>query len=128
MIVENKLRVRDYTQPWESGDARVAYLGDAAHPLRPTGEGTALAFEDAWVLGSLARAAISDGDFLTPATLRRYEDMRLARVAAISEAVRAAANAFYREDEDAVSAARGAAGRNRASVSEVMRQYPVELV
>ena len=128
VIVENKLRVRDYTQPWESGDARVAYLGDAAHPLRPTGEGTALAFEDAWVLGSLARAAISDGDFLTPATLRRYEDMRLARVAAISEAVRAAANAFYREDEDAVSAARGAAGRNRASVSEVMRQYPVELV
>ena len=32
-----------------------------------------------------------------------------------------------REDDDAVSAARGAAGRNRVSVSEIMRQYPVEL-
>ena len=40
--------------PYRSPTPRV--LGDAAHPLRPTGEGTALAYEDAWTLGDILRS------------------------------------------------------------------------
>ena len=93
-IIENKLVTRDFSQPWTSDVARVAYLGDAAHPLRPTGEGTALAFEDAWTIGHLA--ATSAG--LEPATLRKFEEARRKRVRAVSEAVKAAANRFYQSD------------------------------
>ena len=53
-LIESKLQTRDFSKPWASATPRVAFLGDAAHPLRPTGEGTALALEDAWTVGSLA--------------------------------------------------------------------------
>ena len=85
----------DFSQPWASAAPRVAYLGDAAHPLRPTGEGTALAFEDAWTLGDLlCRAAAAE-----PASLRAFEEARRERVRAISEAVKASANRFYDASE-----------------------------
>jgi len=50
IVIENKLFVRDFNQPWESSYDGLIYLGDAAHPVRPTGQGAALAFEDAAVL------------------------------------------------------------------------------
>ena len=94
-MIEGKLQTRNFTKPWASATPRVAFLGDAAHPLRPTGEGTALALEDAWTLGSLAVAAESTDDFCDPVTLRQYEALRGARVEAVSNAVRIAANRFY---------------------------------
>ena len=95
LVIEGKLQTRNFTKPWASATPRVAFLGDAAHPLRPTGEGTALALEDAWTLGSLAVAAESTDDFCDPVTLRQYEALRGARVEAVSNAVRIAANRFY---------------------------------
>ena len=72
-LIESKLQTRDFSKPWASAAPRVAFLGDAAHPLRPTGEGTALALEDAWTVGSLAAAAETADSFCQPATLRKYE-------------------------------------------------------
>ena len=72
-LIESKLQTRDFSKPWASATPRVAFLGDAAHPLRPTGEGTALALEDAWTVGSLAAAAETADSFCQPATLRKYE-------------------------------------------------------
>ena len=72
-LIEGKLQTRDWSKPWASATPRVAFLGDAAHPLRPTGEGTALALEDAWTVGSLAAAAETADSFCQPATLRKYE-------------------------------------------------------
>jgi 2-polyprenyl-6-methoxyphenol hydroxylase-like FAD-dependent oxidoreductase len=102
-MIEGKLQTRDFTKPWASATPRVAFLGDAAHPLRPTGEGTALALEDAWTLGSLAVAAESTDDFCDPATIRQYEALRGARVEAVSNAVRISANRFYAKGEGKTS-------------------------
>ena len=100
LVIEGKLQTRDWSKPWASGAPRVAFLGDAAHPLRPTGEGTALALEDAWTVGSLAAATETADAFCDPTTLRRYEASRRARVEAVSDAVRLAANRFYKEPKD----------------------------
>lgn len=97
LVIEGKLMTRDFTKPWASASPRVAFLGDAAHPLRPTGEGTALALEDAWTLGSLAKGAATADAFCDPATLRQYEAARAARVEAVSDAVRLAATRFYQK-------------------------------
>lgn len=125
IVIENKLSTRDFGCGWESGEPHVAYLGDAAHPLRPTGEGTALAIEDAWVLGSLARDAADAAAFLAPASLREYERLRLPRVRAVSGAVRETARRFY-EREGGAEAAEGLARGRVASVAEAMRAHPVE--
>lgn len=103
LMIEGKLQTRDFTKPWASATPRVAFLGDAAHPLRPTGEGTALALEDAWTLGSLAVAAESTDDFCDPATIRQYEALRGARVEAVSNAVRISANRFYAKGDGKTS-------------------------
>ena len=103
LVIEGKLQTRNFTKPWASATPRVAFLGDAAHPLRPTGEGTALALEDAWTLGSLAVAAESTDDFCDPVTLRQYEALRGARVEAVSNAVRIAANRFYAKGDGETS-------------------------
>ena len=115
-------------------------MGDAAHPLRPTGEGTALAFEDAWVLGHLAAAAgpgpasgsvgeaeaeaegegEGEGATVDPKMLREFEALRKGRVQAISEAVKAAAEKFYKTAKDDSAAA------VRASPAEAMRAHPMQ--
>jgi len=115
VLIENKLVTRDFSQPWSSAQPRVAYLGDAAHPLRPTGEGTALALEDAWTLGDLLR----DASEAQPGSLRAFENARRERVRAVSDAVKAAANRFYESSAsaDPVSAER--------SVSAAMKAHPM---
>ena len=121
-VLEHKLVVRDFeNQPWASSAPRIAFLGDAAHPLRPTGEGTALALEDAWTMGDLAASAGSAAEFCAPATLRRYEERRLPRVRAVSDAVRAAANRFY--DQGGGGAA---ATRSTLTASQAMAEHPFE--
>ena len=120
-VLEHKLVVRDFSQPWASSAERVAFLGDAAHPLRPTGEGTALALEDAWTLGDLAASAPTLADFCAPPTLRAYEARRLPRVRAVSAAVRAAANRFYDQGEGGAAAA-GAV----VTASQAMSEFPFE--
>jgi 2-polyprenyl-6-methoxyphenol hydroxylase-like FAD-dependent oxidoreductase len=90
IIIENKLQVRDFELPWESWYDGLVYIGDAAHPVRPTGEGTALAFEDAKVLGDMVAK-----HGLCVKALRSYEDARYEPVKEISEKVRATAQSFY---------------------------------
>ena len=119
-VLEHKLVVRDFARPWASSAARVAFLGDAAHPLRPTGEGTALAFEDAWTLGALAADAPTLEAFCAPATLRSYEARRLPRVRAVSDAVRADANRFYEMNE-------GGDGAAAVTTSQAMAAEPFEV-
>lgn len=66
---------------------RVAWLGDAAHPMRPyLAQGAAMALEDAWTLGELAQG-VAPADW--PARLARYADWRWRRNARVqAEAVR----------------------------------------
>jgi salicylate hydroxylase len=90
IIIENKLQVRDFELPWESSYDGLVYIGDAAHPVRPTGEGTALAFEDAKVLGDMIAK-----HGLCVEALRSYEDARYEPVKEISAKVRATANSYY---------------------------------
>jgi salicylate hydroxylase len=114
LVIENKLVTRDWSKPWASSLLRVAYLGDAAHPLRPTGEGTALAFEDAYTIGHLAR----DLGGVGPELMRAYEQARLGRVRAVSDAVKAAAEGFYKPDSDAPA-------ETPLSVAAAMRRFPM---
>ena len=53
IVVESKLHVRDFDKPWESFYDGLIYVGDSTQPVRLTGEGTALAFEDAYILGKV---------------------------------------------------------------------------
>jgi len=92
IIIENKLHVRDYEKPWESSYDGLIYVGDAAHPVRPTGEGTALAFEDANVLGKVISKL-----GLGVEALRHYESERYEPVKLISEKVRKGAQNFYKQ-------------------------------
>ncbi len=66
---------------------RVAWLGDAAHPMRPyLAQGAAMALEDAWTLGLLAPGA-EPADW--PAVLARYAALRWERNARVqAEAAR----------------------------------------
>jgi 2-polyprenyl-6-methoxyphenol hydroxylase-like FAD-dependent oxidoreductase len=92
IIIENKLQVRDFDKPWESSYDGLIYIGDSAHPVRPTGEGTALAFEDANVLGQVVSKY-----GLGVKALRQYENERYEPVKAISEKVRTGAQNFYEQ-------------------------------
>ena len=92
IIIENKLQVRDFDKPWESSYDGLIYIGDSAHPVRPTGEGTALAFEDANVLGQVVSKY-----GLGVKALRQYENKRYEPVKTISEKVRTGAQNFYKQ-------------------------------
>lgn len=96
VVIENKLQVRDFEdQPWETAYDGLIYLGDAAHPVRPTGEGTALAFEDATVLRQIVATS-----GLSIESLRAFEEARFLPIKTISEKIRAGAENFYRKDSD----------------------------
>ncbi|KAG8460733.1 hypothetical protein KFE25_010788 [Diacronema lutheri] len=95
-VLESALVSRNWSVPYTSHIERLAYAGDAAHPLRPTGQGLALALEDAWTLGRIAAetdAAVAEP--LAPAALRAYEARREARVRAVSLAVNELAQLSY---------------------------------
>lgn len=55
IIIENKLFVRDFDKPWASAYDGLVYVGDAPHPVIPTGQGIGMALEDAKVLGNAIR-------------------------------------------------------------------------
>ncbi|ODS58583.1 MAG: hypothetical protein ABS36_03370 [Acidobacteria bacterium SCN 69-37] len=77
---------RDPLDRWGRGP--VTLLGDAAHPMLPhTGQGAAQAMEDAIALGLALSHARDD----VPAALRRYEQVRAARTAALVQRGRRAA-------------------------------------
>ena len=84
-------------------------------------------------VGSLAAEAETAEAFCAPATLRRYEASRRARVEAVSDAVRRAANRFYEKDADALNAASptGVTGSNnkessvRSSVRGAFEAHPI---
>jgi salicylate hydroxylase len=119
-VTEHRLVTREWEAPWPSGVDRLAFLGDAAHPLRPTGEGLALALEDAWLCGKLAADAPSADAFLAPESLRAYERQRLDRVRAISDAVNAQARGAYDAKGEAT------AGRPMLTVSEAVAKHPLQ--
>lgn len=120
-VLEHKIVVRDFEQPWSSGCERIAYMGDAAHPLRPTGEGTALAFEDAVVLGEIAHAVPSAAEFLSGSMLREFEARRLPRVRAVSEETSALANRAYVRAPSPRSAANAEPARVHATTAGTRR-------
>ena len=94
VVIENRIQARRIGRgaaPFASSTNGVAYLGDAAHPVRPTGEGIALSWEDAWQLGALVKASSElDAD-----VLRAYESTRYPRVRAVSDKALALAEAYY---------------------------------
>ena len=90
-IIENKIFVRDFDKPWESAYEGLVYVGDALHPVRPTGQGIGMAFEDAKVLGDVIRKQNDIND----AALRDYENTRYIPVKVLSKEIRAAAKGFY---------------------------------
>jgi len=124
-IIENKLVTRDFTKPWASSIPRVAYLGDAMHPLRPTGEGTALALEDAWVIADMAASTDTAEEFLRPEMLRAFEEKRLKRVRAVSDAVKRQAEKFYKSPSiGGQTSLKGP--EDGLTVAEAMRKYPIQ--
>lgn len=76
--------------------ARVALLGDAAHPMLPfLAQGANQAIEDAVTLAvCLGRAAPGDA----PAALRRYQDLRLPRTTLIQRGARRSTQYLHRPD------------------------------
>ena len=92
--------------PFSSPINGIAYLGDSAHPVRPTGEGIALAFEDAWQLGEIVKQ--SPDQLPNVDMLRAYESARLPYVRSVSEKVRSMADAYYEAGEDGEDQREGA--------------------
>ena len=122
IMLEHKLHVRDPVAYPDigSGYDRIAYFGDALHPLRPTGEGLAVAMEDAWTIGQLL--ANSETGKVSPELLRSYEEQREERVNAICLAVRNLAESYYDENQtgqDTVTNAR--------SIDQAKKDHPIKL-
>ncbi len=62
---------------------RVAFMGDAAHPMKPyLAQGAAMALEDAWALGGMVQAAqTADSALPWPQLLRAWGQQRWSRAA-----------------------------------------------
>ena len=81
------------TGPDYHAQGRVAWLGDAAHPMRPyLAQGAAMALEDAWTLGELALGATS-ADW--PRVLARYAELRWERNARVQAAAVRSGEIFH---------------------------------
>ena len=145
-MLEHKLHGRDFevSPSLYSGYDRIAYVGDAAHPFRPTGEGTAMALEDAWAIGHVAAtektntAERSTRSILPCANLRLYERSRQDRVVAVSKAVQELAESYYEEkDNDEPSQQdigtkkekkkKKPAQTNKRGVDQAMKDHPIHL-
>lgn len=93
------LRDREPIRHWST--ARVALLGDAAHPTLPyMAQGAAMAVEDAVVL---ARALVQQPD--VPAAIALYQRNRIDRTARIVNESRANRALFHLPDVDALRTA-----------------------
>lgn len=78
-IVERGIYDRLPVQKWSQG--RITLLGDAAHPMRPAlGQGTGMAFEDAYILSTCLKE-IENWDI----ALQQYQTKRMARTQIIQE-------------------------------------------
>jgi 2-polyprenyl-6-methoxyphenol hydroxylase-like FAD-dependent oxidoreductase len=140
-LLEHKLYVRDFDAypSLASGHGRIAFLGDSAHPLRPTGEGVAIAFEDAWTLGMLAKQAKEQKQqqqngtsIFTPELLKQYVQAREKRVTAVCEAVRELAESFYDDSkgEAAIQTDEAKDGKLKTTKNQViaaMKKTPIHL-
>ncbi len=79
--------------PADMARGAVALLGDAAHPMRPyLAQGAAMALEDAWVLGHLARGATA-ADW--PERFARYAQARWSRNARVQRRSRRNGRIFH---------------------------------
>lgn len=67
----------------ELARGRVAFMGDAAHPMKPyLAQGAAMALEDAWAMAELAQAQQQAGQAIDwPVLLRAWGQQRWARTA-----------------------------------------------
>lgn len=142
-MLEHKLHVRDFDAhpSLASGHERIAFLGDSAHPLRPTGEGVAIALEDAWTLGKLAKDAAekrketnssSSSDIFTPELLSQYVKGREKRVTAVCESIREFAESFYDDNEGADAIKHdnfqdGKLNTEKTSIKMAMKKVPIHL-
>jgi len=142
-MIEHKLHVRDFDlfPNLYSGYDRIAYVGDSAHPLRPTGEGVAMSLEDAWTIGHLAAGGSSSSStsILPPVLLRKYKECRQDRVAAVCKAVRGLAESYYEDDEtnndkevDTKEKPKGKKKKplqtTKKRVDQAMKDYPIDIV
>lgn len=115
-----------YTRPAASmnpdsfGKGRVVIIGDAAHPLRPTGQGSNQTLEDAWGLGKVlqescagscggGRESISskDGSVLLLERLDVFRQQRAERLAPIMAYTTATGNAAYTRKQATSSSSGG---------------------
>ncbi len=80
---------------WKPGSGPVTLVGDAAHPMRPVGQGTSMAMEDA---AELACCVKSFG--LTEEALRKYEERRIPRCELVAQSAQKAAVEAYNNRED----------------------------
>jgi len=130
VILEHRIFCRDAeaNPDISSGYDRIAYVGDAAHALRPTGESISLAMEDAWTIGNLV--VDSKKGTLSPDLLRSYEQTRQGRVNAVSRAVRLAAQSWYvtqsddeKEEEDTEANKRRL--QQTGGIKQVKKEHPI---
>jgi len=105
-VVEHQLAVRDFDYSYSAMTDGLTFLGDAQHPVRPTGEGLALAWGDAAELGhaiinclKARKEESSDPTLLSVeewiGVLRAYERAREPVVRGVSERVRTSVESFY---------------------------------
>ncbi len=91
-IVERGICDRPPLEHWSQ--SRVTLLGDAAHPMRPTlGQGTAMAFEDAYEL-----AACLDSGLNPEEALKKYETERIPRSSILQERAVVEGERAYKDD------------------------------
>lgn len=90
-IIERGICDRPSVGHWSQG--RVTLLGDAAHPMRPSlGQGTAMAFEDAYELSACLALELN-----LEAALKKYETERIARTQIIQERAVAEGERAYKD-------------------------------
>jgi len=112
-ILRNDIYDRDPLPSW--GEGRVTLLGDAAHPMTPNlGQGACQAIEDAVVLARCLGGEI-------PASLRRYEERRIGRTAAVVRGSRLSGR-VAQLDNPLLCRLRNALAK-RTSVRAQLRQY-----
>ncbi|KAK9833645.1 hypothetical protein WJX74_001593 [Apatococcus lobatus] len=102
-IVEHGLFARTPEQHTSYADVgwgvgRVTLIGDAAHAMRPTGQGLNTALEDGAVLGWHVQE-----HGLNPEALRSFEKERIPRVSLIAEQEQARGRMAYQKDAKAAS-------------------------